>query len=473
MPDATRSSSIADNNSISLIDNNGAVVDSFSWGEVPEESTGPYGYARAGNSGEFLSVPSLVPRNSQSEIDPFWGEEDPAAPEPEPVGSSDPTVPSDDGTELPPSPTGGRTYTPPLTINYSPAVKISEFMPNPEGSDSGQEWVELFSAQEVDLSGWKLDDEGANGTIGSSAYIFPANTKILANQFMMVAIPKGKFALNNTGGDTLRLLWPNNQTAEEVAYMTAAPEGVSYIRLNTGEFDWTETLVEETATISDEQKEREEATIVYTDEIQINELLPYPSNGAEEFIELKNLSNEEVNLKNWVISDKSSKYKISDLVLPANGYVVLNKSQTKIALNNFGAETVMLQNPLKEVVDQMEYDNPLRNQSYNRIESEDSMWSLAATPGQANLIKTAIVTIANEELNEELFEEYPELVTEPGAVAGSILAEIPAEIIKPEPEIPWKKNVLWPSLSFVWGVIICYSYFRIKFNKMYEQTRID
>lgn len=36
------------------------------------------------------------------------------------------------------------------------AVRINEVELNPEGTDAGNEWVELYSEQEVNLSGWKL-----------------------------------------------------------------------------------------------------------------------------------------------------------------------------------------------------------------------------------------------------------------------------------------------------------------------------
>jgi hypothetical protein len=48
-------------------------------------------------------------------------------------------------------------------------VAITEFLNNPDGTDKGREWVELFnySPLEVDLSGWTLHDEGTD------SFVFP------------------------------------------------------------------------------------------------------------------------------------------------------------------------------------------------------------------------------------------------------------------------------------------------------------
>jgi len=39
---------------------------------------------------------------------------------------------------------------------YAAEVEITEVELNPEGRDSGNEWVELFSEEEIDLEGWYL-----------------------------------------------------------------------------------------------------------------------------------------------------------------------------------------------------------------------------------------------------------------------------------------------------------------------------
>jgi len=43
-----------------------------------------------------------------------------------------------------------------ILINLISAVRINEIETNPPGSDSGNEWIELYSENQIDLSGWKI-----------------------------------------------------------------------------------------------------------------------------------------------------------------------------------------------------------------------------------------------------------------------------------------------------------------------------
>jgi len=57
-----------------------------------------------------------------------------------------------------------------LIGNIFAEVIITEIEANPSGSDSGKEWIKLYSDEEADLSGWKIvncdgDEHELNGTI--------------------------------------------------------------------------------------------------------------------------------------------------------------------------------------------------------------------------------------------------------------------------------------------------------------------
>jgi len=289
--DVATTGSIADDNGVALRNgpnDSGAIIDSLAWGSAtnvfvegqvfalnpeanqslerkPASNIGN-GTDSDNNAADFMQT-NAHPRNSQSPPLPSIVEEPvpppallppPPAPEPSPTPQPlpepapaptpvPPPAPLPD--PVPPAPTPLPNPTPapnpapnpvPPVISYSNAVVISEFMPNPPSTDSGKEWVELFNtaSEEADLSGWKLDDESKDGKIGSSAYVFPAGTKILGSAYLVVTLPKGSFALDNTGGDSLRLAWPNNTVIQEVKY-TNAPEAQSFVRRTSGSFAWT------------------------------------------------------------------------------------------------------------------------------------------------------------------------------------------------------------------------------------------
>ena len=60
-------------------------------------------------------------------------------------------APAEESEEAPADPIDYTTFT----------ISISEFLPNPEGSDTGNEWIELYNsgAEELSLNGWQIDDQ--------------------------------------------------------------------------------------------------------------------------------------------------------------------------------------------------------------------------------------------------------------------------------------------------------------------------
>ena len=72
-----------------------------------------------------------------------------------------------------------------LPIVYA-SVKITEIELNPEGSDSGNEWLELYSDSEINLNGWKLinndlDELLLDGIIFSGIHVFEFEKQWLDN----------------------------------------------------------------------------------------------------------------------------------------------------------------------------------------------------------------------------------------------------------------------------------------------------
>lgn len=244
-PDIKTSASIANDNGIAIRNgpnDTGSIVDSVGWGEAvnafvegvvlnqnpqanqsiirkPADQIGN-GTDTDNNSADFILNTQVLPRNSQTSptqvvINPVPAPQPPPAPAPAP----------------PPAPVPA-PLPPPPSVTYSKAVIISEFMPNPQGKDPGKEWVELLntSNSEVDLSGWKLDDEGKEGVLGSSAFIFPDGIKVPPNQYHIQVLTGINFDLDNTKGDALRLFWPNNTLVDQVVYTADVEEEVSFAK---------------------------------------------------------------------------------------------------------------------------------------------------------------------------------------------------------------------------------------------------
>ena len=130
--------------------------------------------------------------------------------------------------------------------DFPSGISLNEFMPDPNSdwnddgtvSDASDEYIEVYndgSAGDVDLSGWKLDDIAGGG---SSEYVFPPNTILRAGLPLVMFSADTRVGLNNSGGDTVRLVRPDNSEADTFHYTTTAPDQ-AYSRTIDGSGTWT------------------------------------------------------------------------------------------------------------------------------------------------------------------------------------------------------------------------------------------
>ena len=142
------------------------------------------------------------------------------------------TVTDDDGAtgvdatsaDVAPAPTGG--------------VVISEVFYDTPGTDSDEEWIELFNAggTTIDISGWTITDNNGTG----STYTYPGNASLAPGTFYTVASDRKGFkklysknadkfasipALNN-GGDALVLKDGSGTIIDAVAWEGGASSGI-------------------------------------------------------------------------------------------------------------------------------------------------------------------------------------------------------------------------------------------------------
>src|SRR5687767_9337126 len=82
------------------------------------------------------------------------------------------------------------------------AVVITEFMPDPAGTDADREWMEIHNngSLAVDLSNWAIGDEetrnGGPGALssGEAMFRFPAGTTIQPGQVFTIGVKSTGFA---------------------------------------------------------------------------------------------------------------------------------------------------------------------------------------------------------------------------------------------------------------------------------------
>lgn len=299
------------------------------------------------------------------------------------------------------------TETQPNTAIYPKHLIVTELLPNPEGPDDEEEFIELYNTgiEYIDLAGWKIGDESNRRYTLSDIGIAPGAYLALKRKTTGIA-------LNNTGRDTITVLTPDGDTVDTISYENAR-DGESYAHTDTDAWQWTAhptpgapnriahaptpneapapSLVESDAANEDAPAELPDADIDPAI-VVLSEFLPNPEGSDDaEFIELHNTSDHPIELVGLKLDDEeggSHPYTIPDgIIAPADGYIVFGRAQTKLALNNTG-DTVRMIKPNGEILDAVEYNTLPEGTSYAKNENREWYATGTPTPGRKNDFST-------------------------------------------------------------------------------------
>jgi hypothetical protein len=142
---------------------------------------------------------------------------------------------------------------------------------------------------------------------------------------------------------------------------------------------------------------------IYSTDLILNELLPYPATGQDEFIEIYNPADKNVSLESWILHDasKTGKYIFPEgALIQAQNYLVVYKKDFKFALNNSGSESVTLLDPNEKIVSTITYESAKENISYN-FDGTTWRWSKFLTPGAENIFNN--LPQIKDEVPEKVF----------------------------------------------------------------------
>jgi len=120
-------------------------------------------------------------------------------------------------------------------------IEISEFLPNPKGTDNEGEFVEIYNPNdfEVNLVNWQIDDDEG----GSKSFEFGSDLWLGAKDFYTLTRKESGLALNNNH-DAIRVLNPQGNIVDEVRYEKSF-EDQSYSRIGDDQWVWTANITPE------------------------------------------------------------------------------------------------------------------------------------------------------------------------------------------------------------------------------------
>ncbi len=274
---------------------------------------------------------------------------------------------------------------------YVPPLIINEFLADPDGTDTPNEFVEVVNAgtRAVDLAGWTLADGIKIRHTFGPALLAPGEAMVVygggVRDSAQVATG-GTLSLNNTG-DTLTLADPKGRAADIATWTGAKVEtGVSLNRASDGaddeDFVLHGSLPGAFATMSPGTRADGNPWIgAPLGQLVINEVMPDPdgSDRGGEFVEIINIGTASVNLDGFTLGDAANGARHTfdgTILLPGQVTVVYDSGQHDtipgaivassgaLSLNNT-EETVTLQDR-DQVLDIVHYLSAPSGESLNR-----------------------------------------------------------------------------------------------------------
>mgnify|MGYP001229767201 CR=1 FL=1 len=185
-----------------------------------------------GGSAGLANVPNCFTPSPTSEASP----EPTATPTNTPIPSATTVAVKITPTPISSAVTTEATSSPMPSANTIVSLNINEFIPNPEGSDEENEWIEIYNAgeTEVNLTGWKLKDASNKG------YNF-TNEKIVGKGFLILTRSQTKITINNDT-EVLSLISPQGEIASQIQYSGGSQEGYAFARYAKNDWRWTNIL---------------------------------------------------------------------------------------------------------------------------------------------------------------------------------------------------------------------------------------
>ncbi|MBT4277326.1 PKD domain-containing protein [Candidatus Falkowbacteria bacterium] len=159
-------------------------------------------------------------------------------------------------------------------------IIINEILPNPEGADNEKEFIELknIGKTTINLENWKLNDNSARTYIIKEKYF--TQTFIRPNQFFVIYRNKSKIALNNSGGDEVKLYNKAGKLIDKLSYNEKAGEEKSYARDENNNWSWSPTPTPGKENIILEKNENPVGVIDSAPEAKVNEKIYFDGSDS-------------------------------------------------------------------------------------------------------------------------------------------------------------------------------------------------
>lgn len=295
-------------------------------------------------------------------------------------------------------------------------LRINEIFPNPEGSDSDFEFVELYNYgdEELPLAELSLDDiqDGGSSPQPLTGAIEPKQYRVFQGKDLSIS-------LNNSGDEVHLIHQPSQTIIDSLVYTKdQVSEGKSIGIVEDGMYvldsatpgkenqpnskkieDSQSNPESKKEALENPEKELEPFTLS-KGIILINEILPNPDgkDTEGEFIELYNTSPDKVSLSNWQLRIDTKTFPFDDHTIEGEEHLAILRPESKLTLSNSKTFTVELLAPTGEIYDSVTINDQKDHHAYSK-HTDTWSWTSTPTPGTPNIITQAITSSSKESEN--------------------------------------------------------------------------
>jgi hypothetical protein len=329
-----------------------------------------------------------------------------------------------------------------LSFQFVFALTITEIMYNPEGNDSGREWIEVFnnSSETINIlsgkSGWRIND-GKNHLFEENLTVYPQEIFVIVQDKSLFLqdypnfqgkIIQANFSLKNESGK-IQIFDEQKRLRSEISYQgSCGGDGNGYsiffennvckenkvkggtpgnllvkdeeeikesknkqILVITSTITSTEVAPQtssipvSTPTTSENISSiTKETTGTFKPTLIISEFLPNPKGNDEgkEFVEIFNYGDEAIDLDDFVLEIGKKKINLQGRIEPKEYFVISNKDNN-FYIRNHG-ETLKLYFDKQEIFSVSYEGKAPEGKSFSR--KEDGKWEFTEpTPGKENI----------------------------------------------------------------------------------------
>jgi len=269
-------------------------------------------------------------------------------------------------------------------------IVINEIYPNQISDGVDTEWAELYDPDGiiVNLSDYALIKITSSG----AEYKKPLSFSMCPKSGDFYICDFGKNWLANSGATLV--LRNNSGDIDRVTFGTSlnnAPvpaQGQSISRIPNGTDTDNDAADFQIVPTTKGSENILPPPVIYSSQISINELLPQPAtNSNDEFIELYNASDIDVDLLNWQLD--TGTFAVSTII-KAKEYRVFRKTEISFGLTDTG-DTVNLIDPNGDIKSTVTYGKSKRGQSYSKF-GDSWQWTTTLTVNATNILTVEIQT---------------------------------------------------------------------------------